>query len=448
MNNKFSEETVLFASVLKWGGLATIVGIIVGCSTAVFIKLLNLSTAGVTAFQYHLAILPLSFLLTVLIVKKLAPEAEGHGTDKVIEAVHERSGRIDHGVVPVKLFATILTIATGGSAGKEGPAAQIGAALTSIFASIFRFDDDDRRKLVICGISAGFASVFGTPMAGAIFGVEVLFAGSILYDVLFPSFISGIMAYQVAMRLGVGYIYGQTISATFDAIFFLKVVGAGIFFGVCSFLFIESMNLGKKMSKAIRCNYLIKAAAAGVVLSFIGIIFHERHLGLGVGLINTALQGESVNWFDPVMKIIATSVTLSFGGSGGIVTPIFYTGATAGSVFAGMFGLDHSTFSAIGLVAVLAGCANTPIAASIMSVELFGPAIGPFAAVACIVSFLITGHRSVYPSQILSLRKSDSIDVNVGNEMDELKIKTNFDGLDGYKKIIMLKKHHKKDKSK
>ena len=147
-------------------------------------------------------LLPVGLFLSVVLTKYLAPDAEGHGTEKVIEAVHKHSGKINAAVVPVKIIATIITLASGGSAGKEGPCAQIGAGLSSIFADLFRFNESERKKLVICGISGGFAAVFGTPIAGAIFGVEVLFAGSILYDVLLPSFISGIMAYQVSKSLG------------------------------------------------------------------------------------------------------------------------------------------------------------------------------------------------------------------------------------------------------
>ncbi len=147
----------------------------------------------------------MAFVASTALVKYLAPEAKGHGTEKVIEAVHKRSGKMDPHVVPVKLLATVITIATGGSAGKEGPCAQIGAGLASLLADLFRFDDSDRKKLVICGISAGFSTVFGTPIAGAIFGVEVLFVGSLMYEVLLPSFVAGIVGFQVSSALGVSY---------------------------------------------------------------------------------------------------------------------------------------------------------------------------------------------------------------------------------------------------
>jgi H+/Cl- antiporter ClcA len=141
----------------------------------------------------------------------------------------------------VKFVTTIITIALGGSVGKEGPCAQIGGGLASIFADLFRFDERDRKKLVVCGISAGFASVFGTPIAGAIFGVEVLFVGAIVYDVLLPSFVAGIISYQVSSELGITYFYHPIeFVPVFSQSFFIKVVLAGIFFGLCSVFLIEA----------------------------------------------------------------------------------------------------------------------------------------------------------------------------------------------------------------
>jgi H+/Cl- antiporter ClcA len=147
-------------------------------------------------------------------------------------------------------------------------------------------------------------------------------------------------------------------------------------------------------------------------------IFSKQYLGLGLDTIENCLNGIKTVWYSFIVKIIYTSVTLGFGGSGGIVTPIFFIGASSGTLFASIFGLDIATFAAIGLVSVLAGAANTPIAASIMAMELFGTNVAPYATVACVVSFLISGHRSVYPSQILAIRKSSSIKVEVGKEIE------------------------------
>lgn len=424
MKKRIKEETILFISVVKWVFLASVIGIIVGLSTTIFLKVLNWSIAFTHQQPFYFYLLPAALFLSTVLTTYLAPDAEGHGTEKVIEAVHKRSGKINAAVVPVKLVATIITLASGGSAGKEGPCAQIGAGLSSVFADLFKFNESERRKLVICGISGGFAAVFGTPIAGAIFGVEVLFAGSILYDVLLPSFISGIMAYQVSSFFGITYFYHPLkFTYVFSEFFFLKVVLLGLFLGLCSLLLIEALYLGRKVSGKIKVWQPLKGLLGGALLVVLALIFSKQYLGLGLDTIELSLSGGDIVWYAFILKIIFTMITLSLGGSGGIITPIFFIGATAGSVFATAMGLDRATFGAIGLVGLLAGAANTPIAASIMAMELFGPKIAPYAAVACVVSFLISGHRSVYPSQVLAIRKSSSVVVETGRAVEGVSVR-------------------------
>jgi H+/Cl- antiporter ClcA len=418
MRTRITESTLLFISIAKWVFLATLAGAMVGFPIALFLKLLRYSTGWADFWEYSFLLLPLALFASALLVKYLAPDAKGHGTEKVIEAVHKRSGRIPAAVIPVKLLATLITLALGGSAGKEGPCAQIGAGITSVFSDLLHFTDHDRKKLVICGISAGFAAVFGTPIAGAIFGVEVLFVGSILYEVLLPSFISGITAYQITSAMGITYFYRPlNFVPVFTETFLLKVMLAGIFFGLAAVLLIELVKYSEKLAGKLRIWEPYRGLIGGAALAGLALLLSKRYLGLGLNVIEDALGGVPARWYDFALKSVFTGITLSFGGSGGIITPIFFVGATAGSLYAGIAGLDHATFAAIGMTALLAGAANTPIAASIMSVELFGPAVAPYATVACVISFLMTGNKSVYPSQVLSMRKSDSIDVELGREL-------------------------------
>jgi H+/Cl- antiporter ClcA len=415
------ELGTLFASLLKWTLLAAAAGSLAGASTAVFLRILAAAIAAAQSVAMPGLLLPLGFAVGALIVHVLAPEAEGHGTDKVIESVHRRWGRIPFVVAPVKLVATVITIAAGGSVGKEGPAAQIGATLASALGRLLFLRRRDHRKLVVCGIGAGFAAVFGTPIAGSIFGVEVLVMGSLMYDVLYPSFVAGIVSYFVARALGTTYLQ-ETIS-TIPSVtqgLILKLVLAGIVFGLVALLLIEAMRLAAAIARRVRGPRWIVAGAGGMAIAGLAALTSSRYLGLGLDTLEDALQGIAVPLEASLMKIVFTAISLGVGGSGGIITPVFFIGATAGSAVGTVFGMDRAMFAAIGMVSLLAAAANAPIASAIMGLELFGPAIGPYAALSAVVSFLIVGHRSVYGSQLLGVVKSGTLVAPTGVELERL----------------------------
>lgn len=441
MKQHITEQATLFASVIKWACYATLVGILVGIGTTVFLRTLSWCTGQVTRFSSYYLFLPLVILASSALVRWLAPDAAGHGTEKVIEAVHKRMGKIAVAVIPVKLVATVITLAGGGSAGKEGPAAQIGAGLASAFADLLRVDDVDRRKLVICGISAGFATVFGTPVAGAIFGVEVLVLGQMFYDVLFPSFVAGIVGYHVTLQLGGSYAH-ETIPAVpvFSGWSLFEIIMLGVWCGLAALLLIETMKGGEKLSEKLQVHWTIKALAGGILLVGIGRLVSPSYLGLGLDTLQKGFQGGVIPADALFWKSVATSITLGSGGSGGVVTPIFFVGTSAGNLFAQLFSPHYlAAYSAIGMVALLAGAANTPIAASVMAIELFGTSIAPYAALACMVSYLICGYRSIYPSQVLGSQKSSSLTVPTGipiGELQQVTLKTRDKSLVGLVKKV------------
>jgi H+/Cl- antiporter ClcA len=242
--------------------------------------------------------------------------------------------------------------------------------------------------------------------------------GSLLYDVLLPSFIAGIVSYQVSSSFGITYFYHPlSFVPAFKGTFFLQVVFAGIFFGLCSTFLVGALRAGEKAAERLKVWTPLKGIIGGFILVALTFAFSKDYLGLGLETIQAAICGEPVHWYSFIVKSLFTSISLAFGGSGGIITPIFFVGSSSGNFFGQIFGLDVATFSAIGLVSVLAGAANTPIAASILAVELFGANVAPYAAISCVISFLITGHRSVYPSQILAFKKSASVDVELGKEV-------------------------------
>jgi H+/Cl- antiporter ClcA len=415
------EQGTLLASLAKWTLLATAAGALAGASTALFLNILAGATAAVGASRWALLLLPPGLVVAYLIVHLVAREAEGHGTDKVIEAVHRRWGRIPFLVAPIKLVATVVTLAVGGSVGKEGPAAQIGAALASALGSLLALRRGDHRKLVVCGIGAGFAAVFGTPLAGAIFGVEVLVMGSLFYEVLYPSFIAGTVSYLVARHLGTTYVHESLpIVPAVTRVGLIKVVVAGIVFGFVALLLIETMRACAGASRRLPGPPWLAAGGGGVLLALLAAATSTRYLGLGLDTLQDALRGVTVPAEAFLLKIVFTAISLAVGGSGGIITPVFFVGATAGNTVGAILGFDRGLFAALGMVSLLAAAANAPIAASVMAIELFGPGIGPYAAVCAIVSFLMVGHRSVYGSQRLGAAKSASLVAPSEVELDQL----------------------------
>jgi H+/Cl- antiporter ClcA len=423
-----TEQTAIFFSVAKWVFLSSMVGILVGATVTGFLKILAYSeeSRAFLPFNFYY-LLPFALVITVWLVKTFAPTAEGHGTEKVISAVHKEDGKIDIRVIPIKLFATVVSIFAGASVGKEGPGAQIGAGMASFISGVLKFRKQDRKKLVICGISAGFATVFGTPIAGAIFGVEVLIIGVIMYDVLLPSFIAGFAAFTTTQFLGVHYTYFDVRfyqEIALDIPLIMQVIVAGVFFGVVSDIVVTTVGKTSKFVKKLPYNSYLKAFAGGSILVVLTMIFGERYLGLGMGTIADALKPAAsisgdLPWYTFLLKTIFTSITLGVGGSGGIITPIFYIGATSGNLFGHIIGSEHiALFAALGFVSVLSGATNAPIAATIMAVELFGLEIAHYAAISAVISFLLTGHKSVYNSQKLGMKKSDALAIDMGIDID------------------------------
>ncbi len=458
VHNHFTEQTVMFASITKWILISSIIGALIGVIVSFFLKFLEYceESRDLLPFDYYYT-LPFALVITVYIVKKFAPSAQGHGTEKVIEAVHKKSGKMNISVVPVKLVATVITIFSGGSVGKEGPGAQIGAAFASYVATLFKFSNRDRKKMVICGISAGFASVFGTPLAGAIFGVEILIVGALMYDILLPSIVAGFSAFFVAKMFGISYTYFDISFYTvfdFNYVLIAKILLAGIFFGLVADFIITTLRAIHNYANNLKINYLLKAFLGGVLIVILTLIVGDEYLGLGFETIKESLSSsfddhENIPWYTFILKTIFTSLTLGFGGSGGVITPIFYVGATSGNFFGYLVDGYIPLFAALGFVSVLAGATSAPIAAMIMAVELFGMNVAHYAALSIIIAFLMTGHRSVFPSQILSMKKSEALDVNLGQEIENTETTYTtkfFTNMSRIIKIVYLKMRNKKAK--
>src|SRR3954468_18026490 len=291
----YTEHTALLISTLKWAMLGAIAGVCVGLGTRVFLSALAgsadwaraLTPARIPVFVF----LPVALPLCVWIIRTFAADARGHGTEAVIAAVHQQAGRIDWLVAPVKLSATVVTLAFGGSVGKEGPAAQIGAALTSLFADILRLRDEDRRRLVICGISAGFAAVFGTPVSGAIFGIEVLYLGKLDYSVIFPALVAGIVAHLACGASPPFPVMHDFVARTNEIRIILIALASGAAFGIIALLLIESLRATERGLRRFAAHPYLVAATGGIVLVATYSIAGNQYAGLGTDTIAAAMAG-------------------------------------------------------------------------------------------------------------------------------------------------------------
>ncbi len=444
-NRGFIEQYTIIASVIKWTFLSGIVGIIIGATVTLFLNILHTSESlrPLLPFHYYY-LLPFALVFSVWLTKTFAPDAKGHGTEKVIEAVHKKSGDIKVSVIPVKLIATVVTLFAGGSAGKEGPGAQIGAGVASAISNKLHFSKQDRKKLVVCGISAGFATVFGTPIAGAIFGIEVLIVGALMYDLLLPSIVAGFSAFLTAQFLGVRYTYYEISyfqNYLIDISLIGKVILAGIFFGFIAYFIVYMFKRVENFIEQIPINPYKKAFLAGLGLVILSFIVGDRYFGLGLDSISNALAYQSAPsdtpWYAFILKTFYSAVTLASGGSGGVVTPIFYIGATSGHFFGSIFANSDqiALFAALGFVSVLAAATNAPISAIIMAMELFGVDVAHYAVISIAISFLVMGHRSIFPSQKLAMKKSDMLNIEYGEDIEHSSVSLNKEQIEQLKRL-------------
>jgi len=423
MIRQLSEEFTLFIHVTKWLLLASTVGLMVGLTSTGFVLFLNFVIDMVHGATWAYWLLPLGLALSAWLTSALVPEAGGQGVERVIRAIHLHSGKMRWQIIPAKIAATLLTIGTGGSAGNVGPCVQIGSGLSSLMADILQFDAPERKTLVICGLSAGFASILGTPLAGALFGIEALFVGSLAYQVLFPSVVAALVGYLTASFLGMPAMnFVASSFPTFDPSLLMLSLLGGVVFGIVSMIFVECLNGSKRLMYYFPAPPPLYGAIGGSLLLGIAWLTSPEVLGLGKETIQRALDGGTIVWALIFGKILTTALTLNTGGSGGIILPICFVGATSGSALGWILGQDPSLFAALGLTGLLAGAINTPITAVLLGLELFGIASGPYLLLSCTIAFLLSGHRSAIPTQLLQFTKAPALQASMNREVGELEV--------------------------
>lgn len=391
--------------LVQWLVLGALVGVASGAASALFLWLLDLATGFRTDNEAIVWTLPVAGIVLGLLLQKWGGPVRG-GNNLVIDSVHERSERVPVGVAPAILGGTVLTHLFGGSAGREGAAVQMGAALADEISHRLRVRKSTRRELLAAGVAGGFGSVFGTPVAGAVFGLEVVHLGRIEYTALVPALVASVVGDLTARALGARHsVFPQVPELAMDPVLLLKWILVGIIVAAVAVLFVEATHrLRATLARLVPALWLRMFFGGVAVVALWQLVGSSEYLGLGVPFIERALA-EPVPSYAFARKLLFTAITLGAGFLGGEVTPLFFMGAALGNALAGPLGLPLALTAGVCMAAMFAAASNTPLALSIMAVELLGGGVFPHVVVVCVVAYLLTGHRSIYPSQLLLREK-------------------------------------------
>ncbi len=406
--------------LLKWIALCGVVGLLAGSASAVFLILLEWATNLRETNLWIITLLPVGGLIIGLTYHYFG-QSVVKGNNQILEEFHSPKKIIPLKMAPLVLLSTVVTHLFGGSAGREGTAIQMGGAIADQFTKIFNLKTADRKILLITGVSAGFASIFGTPLAGAIFALEVFVVGRMRYDAIVPSFLAAIFANEAAQLWPIHHTH-YLIPTVPDlwAPELMWAVLAGIFFGLAGMLFSNATHFWGNFFKKIIKYPPLRPVIGGIVIAVtVWLIGTTRWIGLGVPVISESFE-QQLPFTDFLLKILFTSFTLGAGFKGGEVTPLFFTGATLGSALSLFIPLPVALLAGMGFVAVFSGATNTPIACTLMGIELFGAEGGVFIGIACVTAYLFSGHTGIYGEQIIGSPKNFLFGSDKGKKLNQL----------------------------
>ncbi|RTL53210.1 MAG: voltage-gated chloride channel protein [Sphingobacteriales bacterium] len=421
IKNSF-EHVFIVSHLFKWTLFVIPVSISVGTLVAWFLWLLDRAINFRYTHLWLLWLLPLAGIMIHFLYQFSGKNAEG-GNNLIMDEIHEPGGGVPARMAPLVIVATIITHLFGGSAGREGTAVQVGGSLANFFARQFKLTREDVRMLLTSGVAAGFGAVFGTPITGAIFALEVLALGRIKHDALLPCFIASFLADITCGAWGIHHTQYHILFASvdktyfkyvhFDLLLLFKVIGAGILFGLAGFAFAETAHTIKNYSnKWIPQKWMIPVVGGFIIIALTYIIGTQDYLSLGVtnpnkngvSIISSFHKG-GATYFSWFWKLLFTAITLGMGFKGGEVTPLFFIGAALGNTLSVITGAPIDLMAGLGFIAVFAGATNTPIACTFMGIELFGGENVIYYAVACFTAYYFSGHSGIYHAQRVAVSK-------------------------------------------
>lgn len=395
-NLKIGTQNFLY--FLRWFLISCITGMIIGPVGALFVRALGLVNGLRGAHPQIMLGLPLAGIAIVFLYKITNFEND-KGTNLVITSSRGED-EVPFRMAPLIFISTILTHFFGGSAGREGAALQLGGSIGNQLGRLFRFSKDDRRMMVMCGMSAAFSAIFGTPLAATIFTLEVGCVGLMQYSALVPCMIASLVASSISKLLGAhAEAFTITEPVSFALIPALKIVVLGILCALVGLLFYNLLHKsGHLFKKWIPNAYLRILAGSFVILGLTWLLKTTAYSGAGVNLIEEAFEGHAPT-FSFLLKMLFTLITLGVGFKGGEIVPSFTIGATFGCLFGTLFGLSPSLCAAVGMVSVFCAVTNCPLASLLIGFEMFGFDSMPFLFIGVTISYLLSGYDGLYSQQ-------------------------------------------------